>query len=100
MIETSEDMTTYVEVNDRQPLFSDKSNRKCSKACYFLSVLGLLVIVGILMAGYSMYWNDVIGVRVMSLNTWGMPHTMSSEDPSQMFSCLILFQEDHPWKKI
>lgn len=80
MIETSEDMTTYVEVNDRQPLFSDKSNRKCSKACYFLSVLGLLVIVGILMAGYSMYWNDVVGVRVMSLNTWGMPHTMSSED--------------------
>merc|ERR1711892_324967 len=97
MIETSGNMTTFVDVSDQQPLFGGKTRGKCSKTCLSIVVLGVLVFIGIMMAGYSMYWNDVLGVRVMSLNTWGMPHSMSSEDKEERMAAIgeLLSQSEY-----
>jgi len=97
MIETSQNLTTFVDVSDQQPLFGGKSRRRCSKTCLSIVVLGLLVFVGIMMAGYSMYWSDVVGVRVMALNTWGMPHTFSSEDKEERMTAIgkLLSQSEY-----
>ena len=33
--------------------------------------------------GYNFYWKDVVGLRVMSYNTWGIPHTFGSQDKEE-----------------
>ena len=88
MIETTENMTTLVDISDQQPLFGGRSSRRCSKTFVSLVLLGVVVLVGLLMAGYSMYWNDVVGVRVMSLNTWGMPRRIGSEDKEERMAAI------------
>jgi len=99
MFQSSTNQTTFVDVtvSDRQPLFGGKSHRKCSNTFLSILVLGLVVVIGILMAGYSMYWNDVIGVRVMALNTWGMPHRIGSEDKEERMAAIgrLLSQSEY-----
>ena len=44
------------------------------------SFLTTAVCVALVLAGYNYYWRDVVGVRVMSFNTWGMPATFGARD--------------------
>ena len=32
---------------------------------------------------YNFYWKNVIGLSVMTYNTWGMPHTFGSKDKEE-----------------
>jgi len=59
--------------SDTEPLFEGQTGKRCSGRCWFLTSLTIAVVVGLMLAGYNYYWRDVVGVRVMSYNTWGMP---------------------------
>ena len=52
----------------------------CVARCWVLSALTTAVCVALVLAGYNYYWRDVVGVRVMSFNTWGMPATFGARD--------------------
>jgi len=68
---------------DLEPLFGGSSRRGCSGKCWVLSALSTAVAVGLLLAGYNYYWKDVVSLRVMSYNTWGMPATFGSQDKEE-----------------
>ena len=69
--------------SDTEPLFGGQRGRRCSGRCWFLTSLTIAVVVGLMLAGYNYYWKDVVGVRVMSYNTWGMPHFFGSVDKEE-----------------
>ena len=49
--------------------------------CVLVTLTGLAGLVGAICLGYYLYHvREVSQLRVMSLNTWGMPHTLGSED--------------------
>lgn len=79
MIKATATMTTMD--GDTEPLFSSQSGRRgCGAKCWFLTSLTTAVLVGLFLAGYNYYWKDVVGIRVMSFNTWGIPATFGSRD--------------------
>ena len=79
MIRTTATMTTID--GDTEPLFSSQSRKKgCGSKCWFLASLTTAVFVGLFLSGYNYYWKDVVGIRVMSFNTWGIPATFGSRD--------------------
>jgi len=79
MIKATATMTTMD--GDTEPLFSSQSGRKgCGGKCWFLTSLTTAVLVGLFLAGYNYYWKDVVGIRVMSFNTWGIPAKFGSRD--------------------
>lgn len=79
MIRATATMTTMD--GDTEPLFSSQSRRRgCGAKCWFLASLTTAVFVGLFLAGYNYYWKDVVGIRVMSFNTWGIPATFGSRD--------------------
>merc|ERR1711874_404564 len=82
MIKTSENMTSLVE-SDTEPLFGGKEKRKCSGRCWVISSVCIAVSVGLIFLGYNFYWKDVVGLRVMTYNTWGIPHTFGSKDKEE-----------------
>jgi len=83
MIKTTKTMTTLE--SDTEPLFRDgKSKRSCSGKCWFLTSLITAVFLGLFLAGYNYYWKDVISIRVMSYNTWGMPSMLSLDKEERM----------------
>jgi len=67
--------------SDKAPLVGDGSRRRC-RPCVLLSLLGLFTVL-VLIGGYAVYWYGVVGVRVMSYNTWGMPQKMGSQDKEE-----------------
>lgn len=74
-----------VDVKDVTPLVGEAGARRgClrSKLLFWLSCL-LLPLLLLLSVGYWFYWKDVVGMRVMALNTWGMPHTFGSQDKEE-----------------
>ena len=79
MIKATATMTTMD--GDTEPLFSSQSGRRgCGAKCWFLTSLTTAVLVGLFLAGYNYYWKDVVGIRVMSFNTWGIPAKFGSRD--------------------
>ena len=70
-----------VEVKDVTPLVGEGTSRsRCSKSRLLLWLTCLLSLLLLLLgAAYWAYWKDVVGLRVMALNTWGMPHTLGSQ---------------------
>ena len=79
MIRATATMTTMD--GDTEPLFFSQSRRRgCGAKCWFLVSLTTAVFVGLFLAGYNYYWKDVVGIRVMSFNTWGIPATFGSRD--------------------
>merc|ERR1712088_163182 len=82
MIKTSENMTSLVE-SDTQPLFGGQEKGKCSGRCWVISSVSIAVCVGLIFLGYNFYWKDVVGLRVMTYNTWGIPHTFGSKDKEE-----------------
>ena len=70
-----------VEVKDVTPLVGEGTSRsRCSKSRLLLWLTCLLSLLLLLLsAAYWVYWKDVVGLRVMALNTWGMPHTLGSQ---------------------
>merc|ERR1712088_434476 len=82
MIKTSENMTSLVE-SDTQPLFGGQEKRKCSGKCWVLTAVCIALSVGLIFLGYNFYWKDVVGLRVMTFNTWGIPHTFGSKDKEE-----------------
>ena len=81
MIRSSRTMTSLE--SDTEPLFEGQTGKRCSGRCWFLTSLTIAVVVGLMLAGYNYYWRDVVGVRVMSYNTWGMPHAFGSVDKEE-----------------
>ena len=55
-----------------------------SGKCWFLTSLTTAVLLGLFLAGYNYYWKDVISIRVMSYNTWGMPSMLSLDKEERM----------------
>ena len=81
MIRTTRDMTTLE--SDTDPLFEGRQKKSCSGKCWFLTSLTTAVLVGLVLACYNYYWRDVVSVRVMSYNTWGMPATFGAQDKEE-----------------
>ena len=52
--------------------------------CWFLTSLTIAVFLGLMLAGYNYYWKDVISIRVMSYNTWGMPGILAQDKEERM----------------
>ena len=48
----------------------------------------LFVLVVLFCVSYWFYWKDVVGMRVMALNTWGMPHTLGSQDKEERMAAI------------
>jgi len=82
MIKTSENMTSLVN-SDTEPLFGGRERKRCSGWCWVLTSITIAVSVGLILLGYNFYWKDVVGLRVMSYNTWGIPHTFGSRDKEE-----------------
>merc|ERR1711913_96253 len=82
MIKTSENMTSLVD-SDTEPLFGGREKRKCSGKCWVLTSVCIALAVGLIFLGYNFYWKDVVGLRVMTFNTWGIPHTFGSQDKEE-----------------
>ena len=78
---TSQNTVTFMDSSDKAPLVGEGSRRRC-RPCLWLSLLGLFTVL-VLIGGYAMYWSNVVGVRVMSYNTWGMPKKMGSQDKEE-----------------
>ena len=47
------------------------------------SVSPKIFVSGLIFLGYNFYWKDVVGLRVMTYNTWGIPHTFGSKDKEE-----------------
>jgi len=82
MIKTSENMTSLVD-SDTEPLFGGNEKKKCSGRCWILTSISIAFCLGVIFLGYNFYWKDVVGLRVMSYNTWGIPHTFGSQDKEE-----------------
>merc|ERR1712062_38499 len=82
MIKTSENMTSLVD-SDTEPLFGGNERKKCSGRCWILTSISIAFCLGVIFLGYNFYWKDVVGLRVMSYNTWGIPHTFGSQDEEE-----------------
>lgn len=70
--------------NEQVPLLEEPTSRwrrRSSLVCVLVTLTGLAGLVGAICLGYYLYHvREVSQLRVMSLNTWGMPHTLGSED--------------------
>lgn len=70
-----------MEDSDQIPLLNETTSRwrrRGTLVCLLVSLTGLAGLVGAIGLGYYLY--HIVELRVMSLNTWGMPHTLGSED--------------------
>lgn len=96
MIKTSENMTSLVN-SDTEPLFGGREKRTCSGRCWVLTSISIAVFVGLIFLGYNFYWKDVVGLKVMSYNTWGIPHTFGSQDKEERMAGLgsLLSRSDY-----
>ena len=68
---------------DREPLLEEASprwRRKSSLLCLGLVIVGGLALVTAILLSYSHYWDNSPAVKVLTLNTWGMPATFGSYD--------------------
>ena len=68
---------------DREPLLEEASprwRRKSSLLCLGLVMVGGLALVTAILLSYSHYWDNSPAVKVLTLNTWGMPATFGSYD--------------------
>merc|ERR1711936_419966 len=78
-----------VDVKDVTPLVGEAGNAKCSRSKFFLWFVSILSVCLLLVGtGYWFYWKDVVGLRVMSLNTWGIPHTFGSYDKEERMAAI------------
>jgi len=80
-----------VDVKDVTPLVGDGGRAKCSKSKFILKLSCLNVLILLIFgAGYWFYWKDVIGIRVMALNTWGMPYSLGlgAEDKEERMAAI------------
>jgi len=78
-----------VDVKDVTPLVGEAGKARCSRPkflVWFFSILSVcLLLIG---TGYWFYWKDVVGLRVMALNTWGIPHTFGSLDKEERMAAI------------
>ena len=70
----------YVSISDKVPLIESHKKSKLSKKCKGLLVFALLLATAGAVVGYYLYWRNVVGLKIMSLNTWGMPASLGSSD--------------------
>ena len=77
-----------VEVKDVTPLVGEARGR-CGRP-RVLRWLSALVALALALVGlaYWLYWKDVVGLRVMALNTWGIPHTFGSRDKEERMAAI------------
>jgi len=70
--------------DDRDPLLEEETprwRRRSSVVCMIVFLVGLVSLVSAILVGYfTVIKNDTVALKVMSLNTWGMPHTFGSQD--------------------
>jgi len=73
-------------MSDADPLLEEDSprlRRRSTIICLAIFSLGCLALASAILASYFLLYNkNVVGLKVMSLNTWGMPKTFGSEDKS------------------
>eukprot|EP00092_Neocalanus_flemingeri_P026367 GFUD01028583.1.p1 GENE.GFUD01028583.1~~GFUD01028583.1.p1 ORF type:complete len:338 (-),score=73.61 GFUD01028583.1:163-1176(-) len=73
-------------MTDTDPLLDEASprwRRRSAFICLAIFSCGCLALASAIIASYFLlYHKNVVGLRVMSLNTWGMPKTFGSEDKS------------------
>jgi len=71
-------------MSDSDPLLEVASphwRRRSAFLCLSIFFCGCLALAAAIIASYFLlYHKDVVALRVMSLNTWGMPHTFGSQD--------------------
>ena len=78
-----------VDVKDVTPLVGEAGKARCSRSKFFLWFVSILSVCLLLVGtGYWFYWKDVVGLRVMSLNTWGIPHTFGSYDKEERMAAI------------
>lgn len=77
-----------VDVKDVTPLVGE-GRARCSKSRLVLWLVTVLSVVLLLLGtGYWLYWKDVVGLRVMALNTWGMPKTFGAQDKEERMAAI------------
>jgi len=74
-----------MENRDTQPLLveegSSRWRRRSNILCIVIFSIGVFCLVGAILAGYFLYVHKyATGLKVLALNTWGMPKTFGSED--------------------
>jgi len=68
---------------EREPLLevaNARWRRKSALICLGLLTLGVSALVSAILLCYFRYWEDNPSIKVLSLNTWGMPATFGSYD--------------------
>lgn len=88
MSSTDGTMTSFVDIRDDTPLVGGRGERCRKRNCILLSLSGLVLLSSLVIAGYVMYWKDVVGLRVMALNTWGMPATLGAYDKEERMAAI------------
>jgi len=73
-------------MSDVEPLLDEASprwRRRSAFICLAIFSCGCLALAAAILASYFLLQQkNVVGLKVMSLNTWGMPRTFGSEDKS------------------
>jgi len=72
-------------IGDTQPLLVEEATptwrRRSNILCLVIFGIGLISLLGAILAGYSLFIHkNAIGLKVLALNTWGMPKTFGSVD--------------------
>lgn len=80
-------MTSFVDIKDDTPLVGVREKSR-KRNCILLSLSGLLLLTTFIIAGYVMYWKDVVGLKVMALNTWGMPASLGASDKEERMAAI------------
>jgi len=57
-----------------------RTSQDSKRICLTIALLGLLALVGSITICYFLFFKYVIALRVLSLNVWGMPAKVGSED--------------------
>ena len=68
---------------EREPLLevaNARWRRKSALICLGLLTLGVSALVSAILLCYFRYWENSPSIKVLSLNTWGMPATFGSYD--------------------
>jgi len=87
--------------DDRDPLLevtTSRWHRRSSVICLLVFLTGLVCLVTALLVGYfGLVKSDAIALRVMSLNTWGMPASLGSYDKEMRMAAIgqYINQSEH-----
>jgi len=80
-------LTSFPSHSDKIPLVGVKKRNNRS-TCLIVSLVVFVLLAVLAGVAYVVYWKDVVGLKVMTLNTWGMPAKLGAWDKEERMAAI------------